>query len=84
MRTSGSFSVNQKGFISLPIIIVVIIILVGLGFWFWQRGATSNKNLGAQLFTKAQNPLKNKVSETNPFATIETNPFKNIYPNPFR
>ena len=71
-----------------PVIIAVIIVIAG--FWYWSKRKTrepvtpgvSNVNviktkdgLGAEAFNKSNNPLSNKLPETNPF-NVETNSFK--------
>ena len=67
---------------------VLVIALVAAGIWYWQRGQavppaeTPVKAIGAELFEKAQNPLKDELPQTNPFKA-ETNPFKNTETNPF-
>lgn len=73
----------NRGNISLPIIIVIviIIILVALGFWFRQKGNIGKQDLGSQLFREPQNPIQDKIPETNPFSKV--NPFKGVYKNPF-
>lgn len=38
-------------------------------------------SLGEQIYTKTQNPLEDKIPETNPFTKV--NPFKDVYKNPF-
>ena len=81
-------------------VIILVIILVGAGVWWYAKNQTaplpegadtakSEGGLGAQIFEGAQNPLKNDVPETNPFAAPtnpfkqETNPYKDTYKNPF-
>ena len=67
---------------------VLVIALVAAGIWYWQRGQAVPpadmpvKTTGAELFEKAQNPLKDELPQTNPFKA-ETNPFKNTETNPF-
>jgi len=39
--------------------------------------------LGGSIFEKSQNPIVDKLPETNPFEKIEINPLKSIYANPF-
>lgn len=79
---------------NIIIAIVAIALLVGASFWYWQnREEVPPKEepagIGAQIFEKAQNPVADKVPETNPFETDlnpfkkETNPLKAIYTNPF-
>ncbi len=78
---------------------VIIIITAAVGaWWYWYRApeplpdtmaGQEAGGLGAQIFEGAQNPLKNDVPETNPFAAdanpfdADTNPYKDSYKNPF-
>lgn len=39
--------------------------------------------LGASIYEKSQNPIADKLSETNPFGKTPINPLKSIYNNPF-
>lgn len=39
--------------------------------------------LGASIYEKSQNPIADKLSETNPFGKTPINPLKSIYTNPF-
>lgn len=39
--------------------------------------------LGASIYEKSQNPIVDKLSETNPFGKAPINPLKAIYNNPF-
>lgn len=39
--------------------------------------------LGASIYEKSQNPIADKLSETNPFGKTPINPLKAIYANPF-
>ena len=73
-----------------PLIIgVVVLVLAGVGIWYWQSrkaaptAPATEKNLGAQVFEKAQNPIKDKLPETNPFK-VETNPFTGAQTNPLK
>ena len=40
--------------------------------------------LGASIYEKSQNPIVDKLSETNPFGKAPINPLKAIYANPFK
>lgn len=74
---------------------VFVLALVGIGFWYWQKKSpapvsptqinqkTADISLGSQILTKTQNPVRDKLPETNPFQT-ETNPLKVKYLNPFQ
>ena len=81
-------------------IAIVIIVIAGAGaaWWYWYRApeplpdTTAGQEaggLGAQIFEGTQNPIKNDVPETNPFAAdanpfdADTNPYKDTYKNPF-
>ena len=63
---------------------VFVIVLAAAGIWYWQQRQpeTPIETIGAELFEKAQNPLKDELPQTNPFKA-ETNPFKNTETNPF-
>ncbi len=39
--------------------------------------------LGASIFEKSQNPIVDKLPETNPFGKAPINPLKSVYTNPF-
>ena len=76
--------------------VLLALILAAAGFWYSQskRAATTGQGktqpneeamsagFGAQILEKAQNPVKDKLPETNPFQK-NTNPLKNVYQNPF-
>lgn len=89
----------------LPIIIVVIVILLAAGFWFWAKKKVTpptpvpstvysqektTGGLGGNIFEKSQNPISDKLPETNPFGGkvnpfgSQTNPYKDTYKNPFK
>lgn len=42
----------------------------------------ASKSLGEEIFEKSQNPMENKIPQTNPFEA-KTNPFRDAYINPF-
>jgi len=80
-------------------IVVIAVILAVAGFWYWQSKksapttsapdeiSTREKvvgGLGANIFEKSQNPISDKLPETNPFGKVEINPLKSIYNNPFK
>lgn len=72
-------------------IIILVLLLIEGGIWYWQsRKGERPTGLGSQLFERAQNPLQNKLpetnpfkAETNPFSDTETNPLKGVIKNPF-
>lgn len=73
---------NRSRLIAIGLLVAA---LVAAGIWYWQRRAVSPEipeTIGAELFEKSQNPLKDELPETNPFRA-ETNPFKNAETNPF-
>jgi hypothetical protein len=39
--------------------------------------------LGASIYEKSQNPIVDKLPETNPFGKAPINPLKSVYTNPF-
>jgi len=60
-----------------------------------QNGAASvvqraQGGIGEHIYEKSQNPLVDKLPETNPFGgninpfEIRTNPYKDVYKNPFK
>lgn len=83
---------QKKNLIIIGVLALVLLLLIGV-FLFWMM--SSNKKiagqlsdeavsagLGAQLLEKAQNPIKDKLPETNPFQE-DINPLKDVYQNPF-
>lgn len=72
----------KKRFFIVLLVVLVLILVAGVGFWLW-KGKTTFKtsNIGEKIYEKTQNPLKDKLPETNPFD--KANPFKGIYKNPF-
>lgn len=86
-------NIEQKNGKNTIIAITAIIILVLIGAWLWQKNRKSAilpsetleqkpAGLGGQLYESVNNPVENKVPETNPF-NAETNPLKGVYKNPF-
>ncbi len=79
----------QRGNIIL-ILLVVFLVLAGGAFFLISKGivknplqkSVSNTNLGTKIFEKTQNPIQDKIPETNPFSKV--NPFKGVYKNPFQ
>ena len=85
---------NQK----LVAIAIIALVIAGAGYWYFQMSNTpedevapsAEGGLGAQIFEQAQNPLKDDIPETNPFAAdtnpfdADTNPYKDTYKNPFQ
>lgn len=93
---------NKK--LILIIIAILILVVGGVGFWYWKYNwniqqalepeipkepLSSEGGLGAKIFEKAQNPIKDRTPETNPFSVdtnpfdAKTNPFQDEYKNPF-
>ncbi len=76
--------------------IIFAVALIGAGFWYWQSRKTAtversttqltkeavSVGFGAQVLEKSQNPIKDRIPETNPFEK-NANPLKNVYKNPF-
>ena len=84
---------HQKGNIALIPLIILLLVIAGVVFFLISKGIVKNplqtlstkpvsQSLGGQIFNKAQNPIQDKIPETNPFAKI--NPFKGVYKNPFQ
>lgn len=79
-----------KGMGKTGIIIVLVLILAGGAYFLVSTGKVSNPlikktqapSLGEQIYTQTQNPLKDKIPQTNPF--VKVNPFKGVYKNPFK
>ncbi|MBI2040037.1 hypothetical protein HYT18_03115 [Candidatus Microgenomates bacterium] len=68
--------------------LVLILILGGGIYVFLNSGKipgigkkSQASSLGEQIYNQ-QNPLEDKLLETNPFAKV--NPFKGVYKNPFQ
>lgn len=82
MTAGGMMAQNKPRLIAVAALAVV---LIAAGIWYWRHRsapATPTSTIGAELFDKAKNPLKDQLPQTNPFKT-ETNPFKNTETNPF-
>ncbi|TRZ64172.1 MAG: hypothetical protein D4Q79_02160 [Spirochaetia bacterium] len=70
--------------------VVIVALLAVAGYFVWKSyfpkpaapTQEAPQSLGAQIYENIQNPIENKVPETNPFKA-ETNPFTNAYKNPF-
>lgn len=86
-------NVERKNNTNFIIAVVVTAVLVLVGVWWWQNSKKLEvispqteeqkpAGLGGQLYESVNNPVENKVPETNPFNT-ETNPLKGVYKNPF-
>ncbi|MBI4039280.1 hypothetical protein HY388_00440 [Candidatus Daviesbacteria bacterium] len=81
---------DEAGKIVLVSLIIFLLVLVGAVFILVFKGiiknplqnSSSNANLGSQIFEKTQNPVQDKIPETNPFTKV--NPFKGVYKNPFQ
>ncbi|MBI2196918.1 hypothetical protein HYU45_04910 [Candidatus Daviesbacteria bacterium] len=72
----------------IAIIVALILILGGGAYVFLNSGKipgigkkSQAPSLGEQIYNQ-QNPLGDKLPETNPFAKV--NPFKGVYKNPFQ
>ena len=75
-------------------VIILAVILAAAGTWYWQKKTPAPREesggLGARIFDTAQNPLKERVPDTNPFSAdtnpfdARINPFKSEYKNPFQ
>lgn len=70
------------------VIFILLILLAGGFYLLVSTGKVSNPfnkkpatPLGEQIYTQTQNPIENKIPETNPFTKV--NPFKGVYKNPF-
>ena len=82
-----------------PLIVgsAIFVLILVMAFWYWQNRKSSEpiasptqvsqkvaeSSLGSQILKKIQNPIKDKLPETNPFSAAETNPLKKIIKNPF-
>lgn len=87
---------NKNKIIAITIVaIVVLLVIAGVVFLLLRSRrvvptSTIQLNeeevsagLGAQLLEKANNPIKDKLPETNPFQTDVANPLQDVYQNPF-
>lgn len=70
-------------------ILVLLAILAVVSWWWSQRPAVppaaeeeKPASLGAQVFEKTQNPVKEELQQTNPFEGV-ANPLEGVYKNPF-
>ncbi|MBI2018195.1 hypothetical protein HYS96_00645 [Candidatus Daviesbacteria bacterium] len=80
---------QSKGNIAL-ILVIVLLLAAGIVYLLISKGiiknplqkSPPNSSLGTQIFEKTQNPLQDKIPETNPFTKV--NPFKGVYKNPFQ
>jgi len=87
-----------KPIIFASIIVVVAVAAAGFWYWQNKKSAPTSTisapeevftqekvtgGLGANIVEKSQNPISDKLPETNPFEKVEINPFKSIYTNPF-
>ncbi|MBI2010812.1 MAG: hypothetical protein HYS89_01070 [Candidatus Colwellbacteria bacterium] len=83
-----------KNFLIIGLGLSVLLIALG-GIWYWKSRKVeestpavteeedeASATLGAEIFEKSENPIKDEVPETNPFEA-ETNPFEGAYQNPF-
>ena len=86
--------------LKLVMFVIIVIVAAGLAFWRWQESKSPQPKeeavkeikaggIGAQIFERAQNPLKERLPDTNPFSAptnpfnATANPFKAEYKNPF-
>ena len=95
----GNQGFNKK---LLIIVLIAAVVIIGGGFWYWQKSGEVQapvaeekipeqkvEELGGKILESVQNPLKEKVPETNPFKPqtnpfgTEANPFQETYKNPF-
>lgn len=95
---------ENKSKTTVTAVIAILAIAAGIGFWYRQSkkmapaGSASTETftqekvaggLGGNIYEKSQNPISDKLPETNPFgASInpfekEANPLKAQYKNPF-
>lgn len=83
---------QKMNLIIIGALVLVLLLVIGV-FFFWQISSKKktasqlseeviSSGLGAQLLEKAQNPIKDKLPETNPFQE-DINPLKDVYQNPF-
>lgn len=62
--------------------ILFVLLLLGVFFILQKNRRAPAQGMGGQIYEKIQNPLEDKLPETNPFS-VETNPVKKVYKNPF-
>ena len=85
---SGPKKIN---FLILAAVVLIVIVLLLVGLFLYLNSnkkeaqlsdETVSAGFGAQLLLKAQNPIADKLPETNPFEK-DINPLENVYQNPF-
>lgn len=74
------------------LVLVVFVLAAGI-IWYWRKQSMvpreEERGLGAEVFEKAQNPIGERLPDTNPFSadtnpfSARVNPFKSNYKNPF-
>ena len=80
------------------VIVALFLLAFGLVFWKLRADRQNQKpaeftpkkdqtepaaSLGAEVYEKTQNPVKDEVPRTNPFKDTSTNPIEQSYKNPF-
>lgn len=82
---------NQYNITLIFVGALIVSMIIGVGFWYLQNKKSSgvlldeetiSSGFGAQILEKSQNPIKDKLPETNPFQK-DANPLKDVYINPF-
>ena len=79
-------------------ILALVLLAFGLVFWKVHNDRQNQKpavfvpkknqaqpadSLGAQVYEKQTNPVKDQIPQTNPFKDAKTNPIDQSYKNPF-
>lgn len=97
---------KNKLSIPIIIVVIVILLAAGFWYWSHRNvqkpgsgapapsGVYSQEKttggLGGNIFEKSQNPISDKLPQTNPFGGnvnpfgSQTNPYKDTYKNPFK
>ncbi len=80
---------NKTKLIILTAVLVVAVLAVW-AIWFRAPEIISPAGeLGSELLEKSQNPIKDEITETNPFKAEanpfakDLNPYEGVYKNPF-
>lgn len=67
---------------AILVVLVLVVLAIAGGFIYWQnqkqveqQETESSASLGSEIYESTQNPVKDKIPETNPFEEAKINPF---------